>query len=951
MGEPLRAVTAHRAGIIGRGTELAAVVEFVRRAPGGGAGLLIEGEPGIGKTTLWREGVELAGGVPLRVLTCRPVEAESTFAFGGLIDLLGDAIDEPLLEELPEAQARALRIAFLRTDAGDAAVDPRLVGLAVLSALRLLSARESLLLAVDDLQWLEPSSARILAYVLHRLNGARIAVLASLRLPLDEGRGLFGLERWMAEEVVQHLRLGPLSLGALHQLVRERLGLVLTRPMAARLTRASGGNPFYALEIARLLRQQAVDVTDSGMALSIPRDLRQMVAGRITGLPEQAREAVLAAFALTRPTEELVEADLRLAGLPGDGIALAVRAQALELGGGRVELAHPLIGSAAYAELTRTQRRALHGRLAGLALDPEEQVRHLGLATAGPDAGVAAALDRAAERARARGAPEAAAELLELAVNLTSDADAEARLGRLDGSAIAYHVAGDSRKAVAQWEEIARTAPPGARRAHAMWRLAEYGSASVPGGFEAAPEQLLVAIEEAGADTRLLVDIEASLSEVLIWGRGPRAAEPHARTAVVLARRIGDRPALAHALVTQALAEFFLGSATASQRLEEAVEIEVQGLDLPAEIQPTAYRAYLATWAGDRLPEAAAMLEEKVGEALREHDEASLPVLLWHRCEVAVASGDLDAAESYAAWCRDAVEDSGRMGRRGAALYCQALVEAHRGRHDDALRLAEHALEIDEPRGVIYLIAQYKALLGFIELSAGRPQRALEWMEPLHQALLDAGYGDPSIFGYVPDMVEAMVSLGRMDDAAARLEAFDHTARALGRRSALAVAARSGGFMLAAAAQWEAALSELERAVRLEQELGRPFQQARALLTLGTVARRARLKAAADDALQRSAELFARLGAPGWEERARAERSRIGLRPPAPGGLTETERRIALLVAEGRSNPEIGHLLFMSRKTVEAHLTSLYRKLGIATRSELAAMAERLGAPPPPGQT
>jgi DNA-binding CsgD family transcriptional regulator len=283
------------------------------------------------------------------------------------------------------------------------------------------------------------------------------------------------------------------------------------------------------------------------------------------------------------------------------------------------------------------------------------------------------------------------------------------------------------------------------------------------------------------------------------------------------------------------------------------------------------------------------------------------------------------------------VDESGREGRRGAALYCRALVESRRGNLPDALTLAQRSLALDEPRGVLFSVALYRGLLGFIELAGGRHREALAWLDPLPEALVSAGFGEPAVYQFVPDQVEALAALGRLDEALSILDLYEQLARRLGRRSALAGVARCRGVLLSVAGEADEAISELGRALSLEQELGRPFQEARALLTLGAVARRAKRKAAADEALLKAGEIFERLGAPAWAEKAATERARVGLRPPPPSRLTETERRIAHLVAQGRTNPEIGRLLFMSRKTVESHLTSCFRKLGIGSRSELAA--------------
>ena len=219
----------------------------------------------------------------------------------------------------------------------------------------------------------------------------------------------------------------------------------------------------------------------------------------------------------------------------------------------------------------------------------------------------------------------------------------------------------------------------------------------------------------------------------------------------------------------------------------------------------------------------------------------------------------------------------------------------------------------------------------------GRPTETLEWLEPTHDALMTAGYREPALLRFVPDEVEAMVSLGRLEDAETVLASYERAAGRLHRRSAIAAAARCRGVMLGAKGEADAALEALGQAARLEEELGRPFGRARALLTLGAVARRAKRKAIADGALRQAEELFGRLGTPLWAARARAERARVGLRPRSPMTLTETERRVSQLAAEGRRNREIADELFMSTRAVEANLTRAYRKLGVRSRSGLAA--------------
>jgi DNA-binding NarL/FixJ family response regulator len=916
-----------RPRIIARVAEMEAIREFLARVPEHGGILVLEGDAGIGKTTIWRAAIEEARAASYRVLVARPGETESKPAFGGLVDVFGEALDE-VLGELPAPQSAALQTALLRRvgTIGQAGT----VAVATFAALRALAARGPVVLAIDDLQWLDAPSRRVLLHVARRLDREPISLLATERPPTV----LVGL----SEENLSRLRIGPLSLASLHHLVRDRLGVSLERPLLVRVARSSGGNPLFALEIVRSLQADGFKIA-AGRALPIPASLRTLASRRLARLPASAREAVLCTYCLSRPTPELIERALRLAGQPPEGLTVAVEAELLEPGGQVVRLAHPLVGSVLYGSLPPSARHALHARLAALPLDPEEHAYHRALAAPGPDPEAAAIAEDTAHAASARGSPETAAELLELALRLTPSSDDDARLRRADSSAMAHFLAGDSATAVARWEELARVAPAGPLRAHAVWRLAEFGSSTVTGGFEQVPEMLESVRAEARADRSLEADIEASLAEFLLWGKGPIAAEPHARAAMRLAERGVSRRALAHALVSRALTAFFLGRGMPSRLLERALELEAEGLDIPTEILPSAYRAYLMTFSADAPAETAALLQQSLDRALHERDEASLPVLHWQLCEVAVARGDLAAAGAHAASCRDAVHASGRIGREGLALYCQALVDAYRGRSDEARALARRALELDQPRGVGYTLGLYGGLLGLVELSVGRYQETLEWLEPAHRALLTEGYGEPGLFRFVPDEVEALLALGRIEEAEAVLGPYELAAQRLQRRSALASAARSRGLILGATGELDAALDALDRAVRGELELGRPFEQARALLARGVVARRAKRKNVAEAALRQAVELFERVGTPLWVVRARAERERIGLRRRSPTALTETEQRVAELAAAGRRNREIAAELFMSTRAVEANLTRTYRKLGVRSRSGLAGRA------------
>ena len=394
--------------VFGRDAEVAAVSAFVDGAVAGGSALILDGEAGAGKTTLWLAGVELARARGRRVLEARPVEAEAQMAFAALCDLMKDVLDE-VLDDLAAPQGDALRVALLRERPIGAPPDERAVGLGLFNALRALGARGPLLVAVDDIQWLDAASAIVLAFAWRRLREEPVQLLATWRTgePVranlaDDGRA-------------QRLRVGPLSMGAVHRLLHARLDLVLARPALRRVHEVAGGNPFFALELGRALRRRAA-APAPGEPLPVPDRLRELLRDRLGTLPAATREALSVVAAVAYPTRALVGA------ATGDEAALdaALDSNVLVADGDAVRFAHPLLAAAAYEYLSPAARRALHGRLAELVDDSEQRARHLALAATGPDEFVANELERAAAHARARGSTATAAELMERASGLTA---------------------------------------------------------------------------------------------------------------------------------------------------------------------------------------------------------------------------------------------------------------------------------------------------------------------------------------------------------------------------------------------------------------------------------------------------------------------------------------------------------------------------------------------------
>jgi AAA ATPase domain len=392
--------------VIGRGAELAALAAFVQQIEAGSAALVLEGDAGVGKTTLWRSALDLALERDWRVLTARPASAEAQLALAGLGDLLGDALDD-VFDVLPSPQAEALRVALL-LERPRAPLDARLLGVSTVSALRALQAPGPVLLAVDDAQWLDEPSAKVLSFSWRRVAGAQVGLLLAQRTgePLPDG---------LAElEPLERLVVGPLALDETHRLLDDRLGIVFPLPALRRLHAVSGGNPFFALEVGRRYDADRPALA-TGRAPPLPERLLELVASRLAALPPATGEVLAAVAALSQPTPAVAA---RLAG-GDDALGPALAEHVLELDGDVLRFAHPLLAAAAYEAVDPLRRRRLHRRLAAVVDDDDERARLLALAAEGPDEEVAGALEGAAMRARQRGLTATAAQLCEQARRLT----------------------------------------------------------------------------------------------------------------------------------------------------------------------------------------------------------------------------------------------------------------------------------------------------------------------------------------------------------------------------------------------------------------------------------------------------------------------------------------------------------------------------------------------------
>jgi DNA-binding CsgD family transcriptional regulator len=808
-----------------------------------------------------------------------------------------------------------------------AAPNPRAIATGIVTLLAGLTARNPVLVAIDDVQWLDRPSAHALDFAFRRLGAHPVAVLAARRLGV-ETRGTVLLESGGGDRT-RALRIGPLSLAALYRIIEERLGRKLPRPLLGKIERACGGNPFFALEIARALPPSGSPV--GGEALPIPADLSELVADRLRKLSRKTRNALLRASALAQPKIGVVDAGA----LTSAESAGLVRVDAY----GRIEFAHPLYASAVYAAESYERRRRMHAELAEIAVDVEERARHrlLSRARDGEDEQVATALDDAAEHALRRGALEIAAEFDEQAARLTPATQVELRRKRQLRAARHHLKAGDHERSRALCEAVLACTPEAPLRVEALHLLAEAAQSERPAD---AIRLLEEARSCAGGDPIRSTELEVSLVLAHLTAMDLPGACRCGERALERAELAGPPALLAEAIAMLELARFVSGNALDERALERALELEDPDREVTFQRRVSFNVATVYEYAG-RLDEARALLAAQRTLLAARGEEADLP---WILCNLAVTSylgGDLEGAEREASEAERAAALAGSEAFRAYALMVRARIRALRGDSGGSRADATETVALSERIGWPIGITNARSTLGMLLVFEGNPEAALEVLGPVIAVIERTGNYVWPLAAPLPDAIEALVATGDVERATALTDAFAAAGRRLDRPWALATSGRGEALLAAAGGHFDAALAAAERALAAHERLPMPFERARTLLVKGQVQRRSGERRAARATLEQAQALFQQLGTPLWTERAAAEIARIGVRH-APEDLTEGELRAAELAAQGLTNPEIAARLFMARRTVEANLARAYRKLEIRSRAELgAALAKR----------
>lgn len=894
--------------IVGREQELASVRAFIDEADVGPAALVLQGEPGIGKSTLWGAAVTAAQERGFLVLSSRPSEAERGLGHAGLGDLFENVLDD-VLPKLSAPRRRALEAALLLEEAKPEAVDPRAVGIAARDVVQLLVPQRPVI-AIDDVQWLDAASAGALVFALRRLAASPVLLLLARRL--EDGTEPSQLEQVLPDENVRRLLLGALSVGALHILLRDRVGRVFARQTLLRIHEHSGGNPFFALELARALPSEV----DPTQPLPVPQTLGGLVRERLAGLPEDTRKALALTAALGAPSELL----LVRAGVDARALDAGLDAHVIEREHGTVRFTHPLLSSVLYADLG-PERQAVHRRVAEIVHDPLVRARHLALATDGADGEVAGVLDDAVQTASDRAATALAAELAEHALRLTPLTAGDERRRRALAAARAHQAAGEWTRARTIATDLVAEDAIGSSRPDALLLLAELER----------PDRSIALLEEALREATSRPALQSAIHCRLAWARRFKEGVSHARAALELADAVDDDALRADAQAVRAVLSWFAGEPGASEELPVRVRdfaTAVGGEHLVRE----ATQAFVNTFApSSKRGEARAFLEREYQE-WRERDEPRASRASWGLAWVEFWAGRWQLAGEHAARAHDiSVQYGLEMPQDHLPI---AVIAVHRGQLELAREHSQRALDLAAEQAGM-LIPQHSAILGLVKLSIGDVSTAEEWLDQADERAAVLGWVEPSIRWWTGDRVELLLELGRIEDAVRVLEAWEADAVRVERDWVLAQVVRCRGLVAAARGDVERAIVLLEQAIVDHGTVGDPFGRARALLGLGVVRRRVRQKRPAREAIEAACGAFETIGASGWAAKARAELGRISGRTRSEG-LTAAERRVAALVAEGKTNREVAAALFLAERTVASHLNRIYAKLGVRSRTELA---------------
>jgi DNA-binding NarL/FixJ family response regulator len=905
----------------GREPELGEALAFLTDQEPGVKVLSITGATGMGKTHLLDTALDLARQAVGTVLRAHANPDETDLDYVVLTDLV-ERVPPGALKALPGPQRRALEVASLRRHESPLEpVDRHAIGLGLLAVLQGLRSTGVLVVALDDATWLDSASAQVLAFALRRVGDQPVRVF--LTTPSAAGARRISGDWQAASE--HHITLGPLPEDAFVAIVGRHRAEVITPRRMARLHEAVGGNPALGLEILALLQDgpTAVGRTDR---FPLPAKLARRLGARVERLAVDTTEALQVAAAMSVPSSANLQAALETSGW-ASLLHPAVDAGVISVRTTGIAFTEPLLSSLLYLQLPPRRRLQLHRRLSEVLPDPGERALHLALSSRRTDESVAAQIVVAADAAHAHGDVRTAAELTAEAARITpGDRSEELRRRAIDAAARSV-ASGDVTYAGAILETATGRMTRERDRAIGLQHLSRLRGWT--DHLAAGVNLLRLSLDLLAPVDPLRARISAEMAQALALGGDYGAALRWVENALTMDTPTGSPdPAV---LTVAAVVDLAVGTAERQTALEGLPDLREPLL--PIGLRPPFGRAVLDVAHG-RLDDARTALCGLHRATALAGDDLAQGQLVIRLCKLELVAGDWTSALSYAEEATTLARRTGQRVLLAYALSHRALVTARLGRSEETRRIAEEGIALAAATGTRPADWQNRWALGFLALSHGDADRASGILAPVADAAYAAGLVEPTMMGWVPDAVEALVAIGELDRAEEVLAPYHRTGGRLRRERTLAAAERSQALVLASRHDRDQALRLLEHAIARYRKVIDPFGLARALLTAGIIQRRARHEAEAGRLLQGALDLLDDLGATLWAERIRAELPVTAVR--ATAALTATEQRVADLAAQGLTNRQIASQLYVSPKTVEAHLSSIYRKLGIRSRAGLA---------------
>lgn len=890
--------------------------------------LVLWGEPGIGKSALLSYAESKADG--WRVLRAAGSESEVELPFAAL-DLLLRPIGD-LFARIPEAQAQALEAALAL--GAPAPADRFTAAVGTLSVLAASAEEAPLLCLIDDAHLLDTSSAAALVFACRRFRAERIAVLFAAR----EGER----REFDAHDLPQR-RVAGLGESSARSILTQ-VPFAIARDAITTIIKSAQGNPLALLELpSALTQEQRAGAEVLPEPLPVTAKLERAFLGRAKALPTETQRALTVAAATDEDELKPLLRALERLHLAADVLVPAETAGLLTFQEGRFAFRHPLVRSALYHAADAGARRTAHRVLAETLVAPEHRVRrawHLAQATILPDDAIAKELEAAADESRLRGAYATAAIAYERSAQLSDDREARAR--RLLAASEMLWFGGQGARAKAVVDDALNTAVDPLLRADVERMLARISTLTGP--VVDASTRLREAAERIATidPTRGALLMAEAVLPCMISGDIALALTTSSR-AIELAGHVGGLPAV--------LARLGLGQVLALQgegiRAHELLEGVRAALDKGDPFGPGAILTQIAScylWL-ENYGEAREIITNVVSAARTRGTVVVLPfalaVLSDYECRVGNFRGAYAAASESVTLAHETDQDA-----EAAFSYASlARAEAVLGHADECRAHAERAFELAGRVGAASVQLYSRAAIGLLELGLGRPAAALASLVRLAREALDQGLGEPATIQWGPDLIAAHVEVDALVEAEAALADFSRQAQRTGRTWALATAARCRGLL----ASDEEFGRHFEEALAWHDRTPTPFETARTELSYGQRLRRAGLRRKSRDLLRAALATFEQLGATPWARRAenelRASGERVQRRKTsAAEKLTAQELQVALIVAEGATNREAAAQLFLSPKTIEFHLSNIFRKLGLRSRTELARRLARGGA-------